>query len=881
MQKFVVIDVETTGQSATKGDRIIELALVVIENKEITKQYNQLINPGKSIPTFISQLTSITDEDVLAKPMFEEVVDDFSELLDEAILVAHNVPFDLTFLNEELERVGKDKINPYVVDTVELARILLPQAPSYKLNELAEFLLITHNNPHRAISDALVTADLLILLVNKLEALPHNVIEQLLDLSSPLRTDLSLICKPVEENYRDDLEEYRGFSLKKPKEFDQEEQAKISEDFNTYIESMYHENGNLAQAFPSYEIRKGQVFISETIYDHFRKKEHALIEAETGIGKTIGYLIPSIYEALAHNEKVVISTTNTNLQSQLIDQDLRKLNIPISTSIIKGKNHYLSLQKFEEFFHDSSYRSYQDTLLKAMILIWLTETTSGDLDEIQFPIEKYPIFHQIVVSNEKANEIWQDYCFYMRMIDQANHANIIVTNHALLAIDMLAEQKLLPNYQRLIIDEAHQLDQVATNFLGASLSYFELTALFQQLDRNHTNYPDFLNLLVDVKYEIDLLFRNLFQFVKNENLQKKAVTDVGRLKSVWEINNQSEIKEVIDRVSLMVRQLSALLNEDNQQHDQEQLIHLEKLLQLLLINNKAEAVTWLEIDQNGAENAVFIHREPFSIQDELRNYLFQSKESIILISSTLTMNESFDYIKRKVGLDSLTSSEYIVDHHFDYQNNVQLLIPKDLPAIQYPNNDQFIYAINEAIISISEQTKGRMLILFTSYDMLRKSYYILKESELLSDYMIIGQGVTTGSRNRLIKQFQAFDQSILLGTNAYWQGIDIPGDDLSCLVIVKLPFQSPQDPIFMKKADYLKRKGINPFIELALPQAVLQFKQGFGRLIRKDSDHGIIFVFDERLMTKKYGKTFINSIPTIPIKYDNMQNLLKHVDKWI
>ncbi|WP_058307606.1 ATP-dependent DNA helicase DinG [Gracilibacillus massiliensis] len=880
MQKFVVIDVETTGQSATKGDRIIELALVVIENKEIIKQYNQLINPGQSIPSFISQLTTITDEDVLNQPIFEEVVDDFSELLADAILVAHNVPFDLTFLNEELERVGKEKINPYVVDTVELARILLPKAPSYKLNELAEFLLITHNNPHRAISDALVTADLLILLLNKLEALPNNVIEQLLTLSSPLRTDLELICKSDKQKDRSDLVEYRGFSLKKPNETHLKNEATVNIDYTTFIEDFYNEDGKLASAFPSYELRKGQVFISETIYDHFRKKEHALIEAETGIGKTIGYLIPAVYEALSSNEKVVISTTNTNLQSQLIDQDLEKLNIPISTSIVKGKNHYLSLQKFEQFFHDSTHRSYQDTLLKAMIIIWLTETSSGDLDEIQFPIGKHPIFYQIVVTKEKVNDIWKDYCFYRRMIDQANHAKIVVTNHALLAIDMLAEQKVLPNYQRLIIDEAHQLDQVATNFLGASLSYFELTAHFQQLEKNHSNYPAFSNLLEEVKYEIDLLFRHLFQFVKNENQKQKAVTDVGRLKAVWEINKQPEIKDIIDRASLMLKQLSALLKE-NDQHDKEQLIHVQDLLQLLLINRDAASVTWLEIDQHGAENAVFIHQEPFSIQNELRNFLFLSKESIILISSTLTMNQSFDYIKNKIGLNALTANEYIVDHHFDYQNNVQLFIPDDLPAIQYPNNEDFIYAINEAIISIAEQTKGRMLVLFTSYDMLRKSYYILKESELLSDYMIIGQGVTTGSRNRLIKQFQAFDQSILLGTNAYWQGIDIPGNDLSCLVIVKLPFQSPQDPVYMKKADYLKRQGVNPFMQLALPQAVLQFKQGFGRLIRKDSDHGLIFVFDERLMTKKYGKTFINSIPSIPIRYDKMQNLLKLVDKWI
>ncbi|MGP4041313.1 ATP-dependent DNA helicase DinG [Gracilibacillus sp. D59] len=880
MQKFVVIDVETTGQSASKGDRIIEIALVVIEDNQITKQYNQLINPERPIPTFISQLTSITDEDVETQPVFDEVVPEFKDLLDNAILVAHNVPFDLTFLNEELERVGETKIHPYVVDTVELARILLPKAPSYKLNELAEYLMISHKNPHRAISDALVTADLLIMMINKLQYLPVNVINQVLSISKPLRTDFATLCELLDHQaIRTDIEEFRGFSLKKPEEKSNAE-IKIPHDFPKYLEEMYDEHGKLAQVYPRYEKRNAQVFISEKIYDHFRMKEHALIEAETGLGKTIGYLIPAVYEALNHHNKVVISTTNTNLQSQLIDQDLAKLDIPIRTAVIKGKNHYLSLQNFEQFFHDSNYRSYQDTLLKAMIIVWLTETITGDLDEIQFPVEKHPIFYQIVVNNGATNETWKNHCFYRRMISKATDASIVVTNHSLLAIDMLAEKPILPEYQRLIIDEAHQLEQMATNYLGDSLSYFELTAFYQQLEKSYYKNVNFQHYLDTVKYETDLLFRQLYQYVKENNKKQKAVTDVGRLKTVWNHDKPIELVDSIKRTMMVINELAQLFQDDTTD-EKKQLLRIHELLQELLIAEKQTAVTWLEIDQQGAQNAVFIQHEPFSVKHSLKENLFRKSESIILISATLTMNQSFHYIKERLGLDTEQSKEYIVDHYFDYRNNVQLMIPNDLPAIQYPNNDDFIFAINEAIISIAEKTNGRMLVLFTSYDMLRKSYFILKETELLMDYMIIGQGVSTGSRNRLIKQFQAFEKSILLGTNAYWQGIDIPGNDLSCLIIVKLPFQSPQDPVYVKKADYFKSKGKNPFMELALPQAVLQFKQGFGRLIRKDTDHGMIFVFDERIMTKRYGKTFIQSIPEIPIHYENMQNLLNRVSKWL
>ncbi len=881
LQKFVVIDVETTGQSASKGDRIIEIALVVIENNQITQQYNQLVNPEQPIPTFISQLTSITDEDVDTQPVFAEIVPEFKGLLDNAILVAHNVPFDLTFLNEELERVGESKIHPYVVDTVELARILLPKAPSYKLNELAEYLMISHANPHRAISDALVTADLLIMLINKLQSLPENVIQQMLSISHPLRTDFAKLCESLDQQaIRTDIEEIRGFSLKKQEEI-KENEAYISQDFSTYLDEIYGDHGKLAQVYARYEKRNAQVFISEKIYDHFRMNEHALIEAETGVGKTIGYLIPAVYEALNHHNKVVISTTNTNLQSQLIDQDLAKLDLPVRTAIMKGKSHYLSLQNFEQFFHDSNYRSYQDILLKAMIIVWLTETTTGDLDEIQFPVEKHPVFYQIVVNNEKANEMWKDYCFYQRMIKTATEASIIVTNHSLLAIDMLAEKPILPAYQKLIIDEAHQLEQMATNYLGDSLSYFELTHFYQQLEKSDAISIRLQQSIDTVKYETDILFRQLYQYVKEQNKKQKNVTDVGRLKTVWNHDKPIELIDSVYRTIMVIKDLAQLFPEDITD-EKKQILRVEELLRQLLIEEKQAAVTWLEIDQQGAENAVFIQHEPFSVKNTLQSYLFREKQSIILISATLTMNQSFRYIKERLGLDTEHTKEYIVEHHFDYQNHVELIIPNDLPAIQYPNNDDFIFAINEAIISIAEKTKGRMLVLFTSYDMLRKSYFILKETDLLMDYMIIGQGVSTGSRNRLIKQFQAFDKSILLGTNAYWQGIDIPGNDLSCLIIVKLPFQSPQDPVYIKKADYVKSKGMNPFMELALPQAVLQFKQGFGRLIRKDTDHGMIFVFDERIMTKRYGKTFIQSIPEIPIHYETMQDLLNRVSKkWL
>lgn len=868
----MVIDVETTGQSVQKGDRMIEIALVVIEDNQITNQYNQFINPEKSIPSFITQLTSIDNQDVADQPAFHDIVEEIKPLLENAILVAHNAPFDLSFLNGELVRAGEKELTPKILDTVELARILLPQAPGYKLTELAEYLHITHDNPHRAISDALVTADLLFILKNKFQHLPQNVIEQLLTLAPVFRSDWQVLYHEIEQFViRTDIEEYRGFSLKERPVIHQSERQ-VEEDYAQFMESCY---ADLARNIAGYEKRNGQEQISTIIYDHFRTQQHALIEAETGLGKTIGYLIPVLYEALHERQPVVISTNNTNLQSQLLEKDLAKLNITVRTAMIKGKNHYISLENFEQFYHDTSYASYQDRLFKAMILVWLTETTTGDIDELQISVHKHPTLYQIVVHQGKCMPVWEEYCFYQRTLTQAKQASVIITNHALLAIDMLSEHKMIPAYQKLIVDEAHQLAETASDFLGASLNYVELTALFHQLEKHIiADQVKTADQLEYIKYEADSLFRQLFQFVRDTNEVYRTVSDIGRLQAIWSEQAQRKFVDAVRRVSLAFRQLSIRLDQEERQ----QLNRYDDLLEQLLVQPDPDAITWLEIDQQGAENAVYIHQEPFSVQQELQEYLFQVKETVILISATLTMNKSFHYMRNKLGLTDDRTREYVIDHYFDYKRNVQLFIPNDLPPFQYPNSEPFLYAINEAIISIAEKTKGKMLVLFTSYDMLKKSYDILKEVDELSHYMIIGQGISTGSRNRLIKQFQGFDQSILLGTNAYWQGIDIPGDDLSCLVIVKLPFQSPQDPVFKRKSDYVKSLGLNPFMELSLPQAVLQFKQGFGRLIRKNTDKGSVFVFDDRLITKRYGKTFIDSVPEIPVYYETINQLIERME---
>ena len=236
---------------------------------------------------------------------------------------------------------------------------------------------------------------------------------------------------------------------------------------------------------------------------------------------------------------------------------------------------------------------------------------------------------------------------------------------------------------------------------------------------------------------------------------------------------------------------------------------------------------------------------------------------------------------KEIGLDPVSTIQLTIPSPFQYNQQVQLLIPEDIPEINTVSLDDYVISITEHIITIAEATKGRMLLLFTAHDMLKKTYELIKESGFLHDYAMIAQGITSGSRTRLTRNFQRYDKALLLGTSSFWEGVDIPGEDLSCLVIVRLPFSPPDEPLTEAKCQLIEKRGGNAFSEYSLPEAVLRFKQGFGRLIRTENDRGIIVVFDKRIVTTKYGKAFLKSIPNVPIKKGRMDDLVEIIDSWL
>lgn len=930
--KYVVIDLETTGNNPKKGDKIIQFAAVVIEDGVITESFSSLINPQKPIPAFIEELTGLEDEMVKDAPLFAEIAAKVNSLLDGAYFVAHNILFDLSFLQEELIQAGYEGFYGSVLDTVEMARILFPTADGYKLSDLAAKEDLHHDRPHQADSDAQVTAELFLILLENLAALPSVTLRQLSQLAGGLKSDLQQLIDEIileknqtNENIPEVIEIYNTLALKKYLN-----NSNASSYFDKYIypASEQEKKAIVSQGFSAFEKRIGQFQMMDGVYQSFKNKQHTLIEAGTGVGKSIGYLLPAAYFAKENSLPIVVSTHTTQLQEQIlykeIPQLVKMLPFSVKTVLLKGRNHYICLDKFSRSLLEEN-DNYDTTLTKMQILVWLTDTVTGDRDELNLSSGGNIFWNKI--KNEQTiftrKSPWQERDFYLRAKNEAMTADIIVTNHSLLLSDLTAESSILPEFHYAIIDEGHHFEKVASQFFGHTLDYLTtrlLLAQFGQYDQRLLFYDleEMLKLVegkkedlievaklnkivLDLNYEMDEFFKLTALFAKAKSTARNGINRVKvRFTREDRRKDSAALVHSAERFAFLLKDFqSAITDRLEWITNRKELLssqHKGKLEDIITFINDLEVlrsnvqecflreekdVKWIELDFRSQQNVTTFFAQPAFVAASLRDSLFNVKKAVVMTSATLTVNNSFDFIMKELGLDPESTMRMTIPSPFAYNDQVQLLIPEDLPEIKTVSLDEYVIAITEHIITIAEATKGRMLILFTAYDMLKKTYELIKESGFLNDYAMIAQGITSGSRTRLTRNFQRYDKAILLGTSSFWEGVDIPGEDLSCLVIVRLPFSPPDEPLTEAKCQIINQQGGNAFMEYSLPEAILRFKQGFGRLIRTETDRGIMFVFDKRIMTTKYGRSFLKSIPDVPVKKGNIDDLVEIIDKWL
>jgi ATP-dependent DNA helicase DinG len=606
----------------------------------------------------------------------------------------------------------------------------------------------------------------------------------------------------------------------------------------------------LKKNFPDYEHRPQQVEMAEAVFSCLQNNERLLVEAGTGVGKSFAYLIPAILS----NKKTIVSTASIALQDQLISKDLTFLQkvLPqkFSFAMLKGKNNYLCLKREREFSElTESYMKFRE---------WMFETDTGDKDELSF----IPDFWTKVCGdsndcNTAQCPFYSD-CFYYRHFRGLYKKDIIVVNHHLLMYDLLSGFNILPFHEQLVIDEAHQIENVISHVFGSVLSYQHVMWLLYRL-RGLKIAVDHLFAPVDLFFKTHLSLPKTISPIRDEIIEglKDLKEQLAPDKVIHRLNGQkdsAESDELRDRTVTTityVMSLEAIIDDFIMQDDRNKVYYMT--------DNKKT----LELKSNLVES-----QKPF--QDLTGAY-----ESVIMTSATLTAAGDFNFIKERLGISaSLPDSgtcfnEMIIGSPFNYRKQALLYLDKELPAPDRANNEIFQQKSVEVIESLINASSGRSLVLFTSYSHLR---YVSENVE--TEYPFKSQGDMPPAR--LIKWFKKTGNSVLLATATFWQGIDIKGDDLSLVVLVKIPFGSPGEPVYDERC---RRLGDRWFNDLALPSAILQLRQGFGRLIRSSEDRGVVAILDKRLVTSSYGRTIISSLPEMDIvhRVDEVKRFIESV----
>ncbi|MFC4410935.1 ATP-dependent DNA helicase DinG [Chungangia koreensis] len=915
---YAIVDLETTGHAPSKGDRMIQIAIVFVKNWTIIDSYSTFIHPGKDIPVFIQQLTNITNADIKDALPFEKHAEEIYKLLKDCTIVAHNADFDYTFLQAELKRSQLPGLASKKVDTVELAKILLPTSYSYKLQDLAADLQIPLENAHRADDDALATAKLFIECMNEMRKLPSETLEQLHKRSFSLRSDLShlfyLALKERRTIPSEDTDHYAGIALKKKETLNRENTIKLH-----YPVKDQEKLDLLQKSFPKYEKRERQFEMMDSVWKALTSRKEIVVEASTGIGKSLAYLLPATIYAKTEQKQVIISTYTTHLLDQLLQEEIKKTELvlgePIRLTMLKGMNHYVDLKRFSELLSGTD-ESYDETFAIMQTLVWLYKTETGDLDELnvsgggQFFIDKIRKYsHTKIDDRERAHD------FYEHALEKGRNAELIITNHAMLLTELNRNEPLLKNADGWVIDEAHQFISASVLREEKVFSYTQWKYLFGQIGTfdddqllrairelatlwgiGNLNTLDelerrYVQMVESFDLAIDNIVESLSQKPFKRHMTKRSVL-LRDIETAHELlsNVVEKIHKWIDYAEMFERKFKKSQIEWNAKNT---LIRSEWLYWLremkikasewdeIFLNPDENYSVWIEEDKRSIPGSLVIVKRPIDVEGSVKALFGQHREQagIIWTSGTMTVPENERFIANQLGLpESVPIVQYTAPESF--YKGASLYIVEDMPDIQQVPQSEFIEAVADAVIQTVLATEGRCFVLFTSQDMLRKTVDLIQDSGLLSEYMLIAQGMTSGSRMRLLKSFQRFSNSVLFGTNSFWEGVDVPGEALSAVIVVRLPFSSPDEPVFKTRAELLSEKGLQPFTAYALPEAILRFRQGFGRLIRSSNDRGVFIVLDRRIERKSYGKDFINSLPPVPVKKVSLGDMVLELENW-
>jgi DNA polymerase-3 subunit epsilon/ATP-dependent DNA helicase DinG len=944
---YVALDLETTGLDAQR-DAITDVGAVRFRvsldggrvQAEFLDQVESLVNPLRPIPIQIQQLTGITQADVNTAPRFSQVRQVLGRFIGSHPIVGHNVAFDLAFLQNNDLPLSNPRI-----DTFELASILKPHSSRYSLSKLAEAFGLETKNAHRALPDARTVMNLFVALLDQAAELPLAVLREINRLADRLDWPLKDVFRDLERGMSQSA--FRGSIAQQLQAQRREGDDLLGPLFTTTqdgedelvrapqpraldedaLAAMLEEGGLFAHHFPGFEHRPQQVEMLRAVVRAINDRKHLLVEAGTGTGKSVAYLLPAVAFAHQNGERVVVSTATINLQDQLFlkdTPDLQKL-LPFDfrVALLKGRTNYLCQRRLAAL-RQLGVTSPEEMRMLAKVLVWLPSTQTGEQGELFMPdpVEQ-ALWSKISAESdtctvERCRYRERGRCFFYRARQAAEKAHVIIVNHALLLSDIATENRVLPEYHYLIVDEAHHLEANVTSQLSFEADQRAVERILNDLARPlgvarsigfladllirfRGKLPPNLWAQLDdqvrrLQRQVEQALANLYAFFdglaaflrehstqRGEYDQRLRLTGGLRIQPAWtevEIaweDLSARLLPLVDELEGLRAFLGDLDGEEDEIEGLAQecagyamrLRETHGQINACISQPTSSHIYWATVAAR--DSRVTLHAAPLHVGSLVERHLFHPKEVVILTSATLTTGASFDFLRGRLA--AAEADELAVGSPFDFKGSALLCLPTDIPE---PNEPYYQKTVEQTLVALCRASQGRALVLFTSYSQLQSTAKAITRPLADSGLAVFQQGAGV-SRIQLLESFRTTERSVLLGTRSFWEGVDVVGPALSVLVISRLPFAVPDDPVFAARSETFE----NPFAEFAVPDAILRFRQGFGRLIRTKTDRGVVVVLDKRILTKSYGPQFLSSLPDCTVAKLPLAEIPEAARRWL
>ncbi|MGD8865462.1 MAG: helicase C-terminal domain-containing protein, partial [Anaerolineales bacterium] len=819
------------------------------------------------------------------------------------------------------------------LDTFDLASVLLPSSSRYNLRALAQELGIPVLESHRALEDAQTTRQVFLRLYEKALTIPGPILDEITRLGQEIEWGAGWVFDQAYETRRAEGENFTPLAQSDielfpapPKKIGELKPARSIEPIDVEeLSAVFEPGGRFSDSFEGYENRPQQISMARAVTHALNESKHLLVEAGTGTGKSMAYLAPAYAWASTNGQRVVISTNTLNLQDQLIHKDIPDLSVALDEdvrgAVLKGRANYLCPRRFDALRRLGP-RSTDEMRLIAKLLLWLAEGGPGDRTQLNLPRGESIVWSRLSADSEDCSmeacaALAGGRCPYYQARLAAEQAHLIIVNHALLLADIAVGSRVIPEYNYLIVDEAHHLESATTNGLSFSVTESEVQRVFrdlgsrqrgllrQILDLARRELPPegaaaverAISVISDRASECTeharLLFERIAEFMLNQREGKevgrygqqvrivastRTLPDWEKVEFAWE-DLRGPLGTMVQTLGTMSEDLESLVESGIEAAEnlsvaariaRRSLGDVYTNLESMIFEPDTSLIFWIEISSRNER--ISLHVAPLEAGPLVEKHLWFQKEAVIMTSATLTTAGDFDYIRRR--LHAHDAEELALGTPFDHETATLLYLINDIP--EPFDRHRYQHALENGLLELFKATGGRALTLFTSYAHLQRTAQSLAEPLSAAGIYLYEQS-SGASRHTLLEGFRSSERAVLFGTRSFWEGVDVPGQALSVLAIVRLPFDVPSDPIIAARAETYE----SPFQEYTVPEAILRFRQGFGRLIRTRSDRGIVVIFDRRILTKSYGRAFVDSLPRCTVRSGNLAGLPNAAERWL